>query len=88
MAPASSSSYRSARSRNSHYHKQHEASTAQPPAYRARHGTDPAQPNPQLANAYSALATELTKTEIRTIGGYSLGRLIGEGPLGWGAPTH
>ncbi|GAA5985564.1 hypothetical protein JCM10908_007024 [Rhodotorula pacifica] len=36
----------------------------------------------QLANAYSALATELTRTEIRTIGGYSLGRIIGEGTFG------
>lgn len=33
----------------------------------------------QLANAYSALAAELTSTEIKNLGGYSLGRVIGEG---------
>lgn len=35
----------------------------------------------QLSNAYAALAAELTKKEIRSIGGYSLGRVIGEGAL-------
>ncbi|KPV73252.1 uncharacterized protein RHOBADRAFT_2369, partial [Rhodotorula graminis WP1] len=33
-----------------------------------------------LSAAYAALAVELTKHEIRSIGGYSLGRVIGEGP--------
>ncbi|BGP35556.1 hypothetical protein JCM10296v2_007397 [Rhodotorula toruloides] len=36
----------------------------------------------ELSNAYAALATELTKKEIRSIGGYSLGRVIGEGTFG------
>ncbi|BGP43647.1 hypothetical protein JCM10449v2_007692 [Rhodotorula kratochvilovae] len=51
------------------------------------------RPNPQqqhshwakqqeLSAAYAALAVELTKTEIRSIGGYSLGRIIGEGTFG------
>ncbi|GAA5897892.1 hypothetical protein JCM6882_005106 [Rhodosporidiobolus microsporus] len=36
----------------------------------------------ELANAYSALAAELTRTEIKSLGGYSLGRVIGEGSFG------
>ncbi|GAA6057153.1 hypothetical protein JCM3770_003989, partial [Rhodotorula araucariae] len=36
----------------------------------------------ELSAAYAALAVELTKTEIRHIGGYSLGRVIGEGTFG------
>ncbi|GAA5917168.1 hypothetical protein JCM5296_005588 [Sporobolomyces johnsonii] len=36
----------------------------------------------QLSSAYSALAAELTRTEIRSLGGYSLGRVIGEGTFG------
>ncbi|GJN94518.1 hypothetical protein Rhopal_007601-T1 [Rhodotorula paludigena] len=36
----------------------------------------------ELSSAYAALAAELTKTEIRSIGGYSLGRVIGEGTFG------
>ncbi|BGP03667.1 hypothetical protein NBRC10513v2_007402 [Rhodotorula toruloides] len=39
-------------------------------------------PTSPLSNAYAALATELTKKEIRSIGGYSLGRVIGEGTFG------
>ncbi|GAA5830100.1 hypothetical protein JCM11251_006877 [Rhodosporidiobolus azoricus] len=36
----------------------------------------------KLASAYSALAAELTRTEIKNLGGYSLGRVIGEGSFG------
>ncbi|GAA6060438.1 hypothetical protein JCM10212_000031 [Sporobolomyces blumeae] len=36
----------------------------------------------QLASAYSALAAELTRTEIKSVGGYTLGRIIGEGTFG------
>ncbi|TNY17265.1 kinase-like domain-containing protein, partial [Rhodotorula diobovata] len=36
----------------------------------------------ELSAAYAALAVELTKHEIRHIGGYSLGRVIGEGTFG------
>ncbi|GAA5961624.1 hypothetical protein JCM21900_002829 [Sporobolomyces salmonicolor] len=39
-------------------------------------------PTQQLSSAYSALASELTRTEIRSLGGYSLGRVIGEGTFG------
>ncbi|GAA6043697.1 hypothetical protein JCM8097_007484 [Rhodosporidiobolus ruineniae] len=35
-----------------------------------------------MASAYSALAAELTRTEIKNLGGYSLGRVIGEGSFG------
>lgn len=33
----------------------------------------------ELSSAYANLAIELTKKEIKTIGGYSLGRVIGQG---------
>jgi len=35
----------------------------------------------QLTTAYNQLAIELTKKEIKSIGGYTLGRVIGEGTL-------
>lgn len=38
-------------------------------------------PPPQLTSAYNNLAVELTKTEIKSIGGYTLGRVIGQGEL-------
>lgn len=36
----------------------------------------------ELSSAYSALAAELTKTEIKSVGGYTLGKIIGEGKFG------
>jgi len=33
----------------------------------------------ELSSAYSALAAELTKTEIKSVGGYTLGKIIGQG---------
>ncbi|GAA5951592.1 hypothetical protein JCM3765_005979 [Sporobolomyces pararoseus] len=36
----------------------------------------------ELSSAYSALAAELTKTEIKSVGGYTLGRIIGQGTFG------
>ncbi|GAA6026059.1 hypothetical protein JCM8202_002946 [Rhodotorula sphaerocarpa] len=50
--------------------------------YRGRRGQQRYHRQHELSNAYSALAAELTKTEIRSIGGYSLGRIIGEGTFG------
>lgn len=39
-----------------------------------RHGNTAA-----LSSAYASLAAELTRTEIRAVGGYTLGRVIGKG---------
>ncbi|GAA5872198.1 hypothetical protein JCM16303_001010 [Sporobolomyces ruberrimus] len=36
----------------------------------------------ELSSAYSALAAELTKTEVKSVGGYTLGRVIGQGTFG------
>ncbi|GAA5830896.1 hypothetical protein JCM5353_002641 [Sporobolomyces roseus] len=36
----------------------------------------------ELSSAYSALAAELTKTEIKSVGGYTLGKIIGQGTFG------
>lgn len=33
----------------------------------------------QLGNAYQELAKELSSEKLKTIGGYTLGRVIGEG---------
>ncbi|GAA5929887.1 uncharacterized protein JCM15063_004655 [Sporobolomyces koalae] len=36
----------------------------------------------ELSTAYNALAAELTRTEIKSVGGYTLGRVIGQGTFG------
>lgn len=35
--------------------------------------------NTKLANAYSSLAAELASNQIKVVGGYTLGKVIGEG---------
>lgn len=34
---------------------------------------------PQLTNAYSSLAQELASDQLKVVGGYTLGKVIGEG---------
>ena len=36
----------------------------------------------QLGNAYQELAKELSSEKLKVVGGYTLGRVIGEGVLG------
>ncbi|KAA1133818.1 hypothetical protein PGTUg99_022345 [Puccinia graminis f. sp. tritici] len=52
---------------------------------RARHGGNPSKPSgekAQLVLAYQELGNELHSTQLKVVGNYTLGRIIGEGSFG------
>ncbi|SCV74499.1 BQ2448_8140 [Microbotryum intermedium] len=48
----------------------------------SRHAQQQSRAGHELSQAYSSLAAELTRKELKSIGGYTLGRVIGEGSFG------
>lgn len=53
---------------------------------RSKHVLSDWSPRAQLSSAYASLASELTSTECKQVGGYTLGRVIGEGPSALPSP--
>ncbi|KDE02753.1 CAMK/CAMKL/MARK protein kinase [Microbotryum lychnidis-dioicae p1A1 Lamole] len=48
----------------------------------SRHAQQQTRAGHELSQAYSSLAAELTQKELKSVGGYTLGRVIGEGSFG------